>query len=924
MKMYKLILAVVTLLLPFYMSAQRMTYQSFDNARLSPESNSIRFFLQDRQDLMWIGTDKGLYSFDGYESLPHFTQGGLENRVINCGIFYKEDFLLLGTEAGLLLYNYKYDKYVPFEIKFKGDVRAILSSGNDLWIGCSNGLYKYNFPKKELIKMRIEHVSEAKEQIVCALLEDHGFIYVGTFGRFGRFSLNDFHYEQLESSFGNRRIVNALLKDSTRNCIWIGEGNSLTKYSPSSNLFQTFKGFPVVKTIALDCDNNLVLGTDNGFYLYKENEIKHFVHSAQKLNSLANNIVGSTFRDRSGNIWLGTDFGVSVAPRHHKFNFFSISDFSWITQGNQFSSLYRDSQGFYWLGGDNGLIRTRQLTSIDKTLQWYNMEDHKFHISHNRIRDIYEDSEHNLWVATDFGVCRYDYKNEKFIPHSVGNKDNTRNANWAYHILEDHGGNILISSFNGGIFKIKKEQLLGEQFKNVADANYSTVNGLTSNNIDQIVFDKEGNIWALNHNNGIDVIKESTGRVSHFPILRYSNGNIPYCMINDSSGNIWIGFRNGAIATHLAGGATKTIMFEGAENALIESLLEVRDKIWAITTEGLWIIDKTDFSTRHINLGDKLFYSAYYDVQSKQVLLGGADEIAICSPLIYEAKNQTHKTIISSIIVDGKEFVDDTNALSVRYKNRINFSHNPNNITVKFSDLQYSNEDRNKTFVFKLDNDNWTQLKANENAIYLNALAPGTYNLVVGKRESKKTAVEELTSFQVIIHSPWYYTNIAKVIYLIIVIGITISVINYFHRKKRKKFERIEKEKTQEQKRRIDKLATPLVTNVESADEKFLSFITKTIEERIADPDLNVSVLCEVAHVTQKQLYRKVKQLTGLTTVEYIKSIRMKKAAVLLSNKNFTVAEVMYMVGFTNHSYFARCFYSRYGKTPRQIGDTLP
>jgi YesN/AraC family two-component response regulator len=117
----------------------------------------------------------------------------------------------------------------------------------------------------------------------------------------------------------------------------------------------------------------------------------------------------------------------------------------------------------------------------------------------------------------------------------------------------------------------------------------------------------------------------------------------------------------------------------------------------------------------------------------------------------------------------------------------------------------------------------------------------------------------------------------------------------------------------------IEKLSAPVEAKEDSADEKFLAYITKIIEDQIADPDLNVSFLCQKANVTQKQLYRKIKYLTGLTVVDYIKSIRMKKAAMLLSNKNFTVAEVMYKVGFSNHSYFAKCFVSEFGKTPRQF-----
>jgi len=68
----------------------------------------------------------------------------------------------------------------------------------------------------------------------------------------------------------------------------------------------------------------------------------------------------------------------------------------------------------------------------------------------------------------------------------------------------------------------------------------------------------------------------------------------------------------------------------------------------------------------------------------------------------------------------------------------------------------------------------------------------------------------------------------------------------------------------------------------------------------------------------EKQLYRKLKQLTGMSTVEYIRSIRLKKAAILLQNGNFTISEVMYSVGFSNASYFTRAFSSEFGKSPSE------
>lgn len=104
----------------------------------------------------------------------------------------------------------------------------------------------------------------------------------------------------------------------------------------------------------------------------------------------------------------------------------------------------------------------------------------------------------------------------------------------------------------------------------------------------------------------------------------------------------------------------------------------------------------------------------------------------------------------------------------------------------------------------------------------------------------------------------------------------------------------------------------------ESPDEKFLNYITEMIEQHLSDSDLNVTKLGELSGYHPKQIYRRIKQLTGYTAVDYMKGIRMKKAAMLLSQKQFMVSEVMYMVGFSDSSYFSKCFMEKYGKTPKQ------
>jgi signal transduction histidine kinase/DNA-binding response OmpR family regulator/streptogramin lyase len=1242
---------------------------------------------------MWIGSNKGLYSFDGYHSFAHFEPGSKEDILINCGMIYKEDYLLLGTEKGLLLYHFKYDKYVPFELEINKDIRSMVLTNNELWLGCADGLYKYHFEKKVLTEVFANPTEKRKFNIVHALVEDSGFIYVGSQGYLMRYSLTNCHAEQFDNPMSDERRIYSMMKDPTRNCSWIGDGNGLTKFSTSSLSFQRFIGFPVVKSIELDADNNLVLGTDNGLCVYNEQEIKYFLHDAQKPNSLSNNIVWTVFRDCTGNIWLGTDNGFSFAPRHRKFEFIPIYQFSGTGTGNQFYSLFRDSKGHYWLGGDNGLIRTKNIVGVDQKLRWYNMGEKENYIPHSHVRDIFEDSEHRLWVATDFGICSYDYVTEKFSQHlvSFGNQ----NANWAYDLIDDRYGNLWISSFNGGLFKVNKEQLLGKQKQQnqVVVAHFSTTNGLNSNNIDNAIFDRSGNIWVLNRNKGINIIDAINERVSNFPISEHTNGRMPTCMILDSEGNIWAGLRNGVVRINPESKKLQLVDFNGVSNSNAISLLEVEGSIWCSTTEGLWLIEKDEFSAHQLGIFNKLFHGMFYDERSNKVLLGNTDGITLCSPFSQNTGEEADMLAISSIIVNNSRYKNPHNELSVRYLNKIKLPYSQNNIVIEFSDLNFSKETRNGSYVFKLndDDENWTSLKANDNTIYLNKLRPGKHNLTIARREVQEAGQKVLKTFLIIISPPWYLSMVAKIIYILATVGLALWGINFFVQRSRLRFAQIEKEKTIEQakmkvdfftniahefktplsliiaplsrlvhdtrntkdkealemiqqnamklnslvqqaigyyrdnsevqagiilsrvefvafsrsifstyeenmkvrrisfvfdphpekievdvdilkmesvlnnllsnackytnagdtiilslrydssqnflkisvsdtgigipekdlpyifqrffqspaskniggtgiglylvksfvelhggwvnasstvnegttftvqipavmsnlirhqepdvlnsgklenkplivivednyaianfvynifapeyrcviadngktglkicsdlkpdiiisdimmpvmdglemcrrlkqnlststipivlltakddketelrsiqlkidafiskpfdanilnskvkqlletqqqlgkKIRIEKLSTPIDVKEVSADERFLLEITRIIEEHIANPDLNVNFLCDKVDLSQKQLYRKIKALTGLTAVDYIKSIRMKKAAMLLSNKNFTVAEVMYKVGFSSHSYFAKCFSSEFGKTPREF-----
>jgi ligand-binding sensor domain-containing protein/signal transduction histidine kinase/DNA-binding response OmpR family regulator len=103
---------------------------------------------------------------------------------------------------------------------------------------------------------------------------------------------------------------------------------------------------------------------------------------------------------------------------------------------------------------------------------------------------------------------------------------------------------------------------------------------------------------------------------------------------------------------------------------------------------------------------------------------------------------------------------------------------------------------------------------------------------------------------------------------------------------------------------------------IESTDEDFLNKIMTIIEANLSEEDFNVNTLASEVGMSTPILYKKIKALTGLTVNNFIKSIRLKRAAQLLLQNNYTVYEVAYMVGFSDSKYFSKEFAKQFGQTP--------
>jgi len=112
-------------------------------------------------------------------------------------------------------------------------------------------------------------------------------------------------------------------------------------------------------------------------------------------------------------------------------------------------------------------------------------------------------------------------------------------------------------------------------------------------------------------------------------------------------------------------------------------------------------------------------------------------------------------------------------------------------------------------------------------------------------------------------------------------------------------------------------IETPAI-EVESGDEKLILSVTQYIESNLDSATLSVEDLCKHVYMSHASLYRKIVDLTGETPVEFIRSIKLNKAADLLERSNMKISEIGYAVGFTTPNYFTRAFKAKFNVSPSE------
>jgi signal transduction histidine kinase/ligand-binding sensor domain-containing protein len=454
---------------------------------------------------LWIGTDRGLLRFDGFNFRPvSFASIATASNV---------PILQLLTDAGGKLWirpqgaDLVRQKDGKFESVRYGPVAiTVVSKDNHDGVLVSDiqqGIFRFRADD-------VQKLGPDSTPVISLAETADDKIWIGTLGD-GLFLLRG----------GRATRVNAGLPDRKINCLlaigndelWVGTGTGL--YRGNSTGFRRFElpsflGIVQVLSLLRDRDSNIWVGTTRGLLRINAKGI-----SFSEENELrGDGGINVLFEDREGNLWIGGARGLGRIRDSAFVTFSSVSDRRIEHNG----PIYVDPEGRTWLApAEGGLYvlrngRVQPLTSIPRNEVVYSISGRG---------DV-------VWVGRQRGgLTRLQFRNGAIASQSY-TEANGLAQNSAYAVYESRDGSVWAGTINGGVSK----------FKDGHFTTYTTANGLVSNTVSSILETRDGAMWFATPG-GLSSF--ANGQWRTYTTAEGLPSPEVNCVFEDSSGTLWSG-----------------------------------------------------------------------------------------------------------------------------------------------------------------------------------------------------------------------------------------------------------------------------------------------------------------------------------------------------------------------------------------------
>ncbi|MCR4994403.1 MAG: helix-turn-helix domain-containing protein [Bacteroidales bacterium] len=402
------------------------------------------------------------------------------------------------------------------------------------------------------------------------------------------------------------------------------------------------------------------------------------------------------------------------------------------------------------------------------------------------------------------------------------------------------------------------------------------------------------------------------------------------CILHDRVGRLWVGTQNGLLVA-VGDRLRRLTRADGLSNECIQSLAEDHaGSIWVGTSNGINRI-RTDAQVQEVHIrtlstDDGLPES---EMTERGICLMPDGMLYLATPVgmvalptaAFQASAEPLPVELVGLHVGDQPMSLDTLPLTL--------NHRQNYIELQVSALNYAHPlaTHYRYRLHSLD-ESWHYPNTDGNlaTIRYEALQPGTYTLEVQASTGDDMWGPTLRK-TFVIRPPLWLTWWAKLLYAVSICAIVFILLNGYLRYRRRKLER-------ENERRINELfelreearhrfaqaveIQPDHINESAEDRLMVEHIMKAIGDNMQNTEYTVDHLANDVGMSRANLYKKMQSALGITPNDFIRNVRLKRAAELLAKSDIPVNQLALMVGFQTPRYFSKCFRKMFGVTPSE------
>lgn len=714
-------------------------------------NNYIRSIQQDAKGLMWIATESGLNSFDGYTSFNYnSTNSGLNANLVNT-IFQHDGKLWIGTNGKDICAIDESSNHVS-RVCLKGlvinNVIAFCSAAEGgFWMMSRNTIAHYNSRSG---KVRLLCSSGNRNAYRCMASDSNGNLIVGNF--YHGISVIDSRTGKVSAFSDTSHTINAatidILCQDKRGNIWIGTNIGLYRINPSGKLefFPAF-GKHQIRAIQVVHNNEVWVSTDNE--LGSINLSNYKVCSVSEIKR-----VQYIYEDPYGNVWLGTrGFGVYFVS-HRPTAFRSIS--------NEFAQCITHIDNDVFVGGNNKVMmfRNNQLfRSLPVSMGAFT----------GSVLSISHIDNRSLILAVGGRTLSMDIASGRIV--EIKHQGQSISAITFYN---DHEARKLWITANDGIYSISDRQVTKEQKLNRI---------LGSQMITGIRRDWQGKLWIATYDNGMYIFSSEERFLSHLSQRTGFFSNSIQHLYADSKGGIWMCTPDGLGRVSDTNHVTEVEVFDqkkGLHDPYIRAINEGQDdKMWIATNNGISILNLANGSIYNYDSSDGIPMNNFSG--GLLILADGSMYVtSVVGVLAFDSQSLMIPQMTSQINILGcytinsdLEHVNERRlTISPERIFKLNRDENSFRIVFGVADLSQSQQ---VEYAYRVDGitDDWTVI--DENYVVFRGLPQGQYKMQIRARlhgQDWKNATR--TEAYIHVPGPLWLSWPAKIAYVILVLTLLI------------------------------------------------------------------------------------------------------------------------------------------------------